>query len=135
MSLGGSTRNVGVDCQGAGEEGRSLTRQSMKNETDINRIVGRFQETGMLNHVASKTPVYADVSGVSDYREALEQVRQIDEFFMKLPAKVRARFENSPAGFLDFMSDAGNLEEARELGLVPVEPVPPVPPVVPPVVP
>lgn len=131
MSIRGE-QDIVLDCAGAGELGRSKTRQSMKDETDINRILSRYVQTGLLNHVAMKTPVYGDVSQVRDYREAIEEVRAVRDFFVKLPAKIRTRFANDPAAFLDFMSDEANAAEAKELGLTKVEPVPPaVPPVVP----
>lgn len=112
-------------------EGKGRTRQSMKDECDINRILGRFKQSGMITHVAQRSPVYADVSDVTDYREAVERVERTDEFFQGLPAKVRAKFGHDPVSFLDFMSDPGNEAEARDLGLLPPLPekeaVPPVP--------
>lgn len=105
----------------SGEEGRSLTKQSEAAATDINKIIERFDAGGMISHVNERTPVYLDVSEVADYRGALEQVRKTNEFFMELPAKVRERFKNDPAEFLDFMTDDANMAEAVELGLVPGE--------------
>jgi hypothetical protein len=44
-------------------------------------------------------------------------VRQADENFMRMDAKVRARFHNSPQEFLEFFADPANSEEAVRLGL------------------
>lgn len=109
------------------EPGRSRTKQSFAASSDINNIVKKFLKTGMIEHVNTRSPVYADVSQVVDFREALEQVRVTQEFFSKLPAKVRAEFENDPALFLDYMADAQNAQEAKDRGLVP-EDKPPVEP-------
>lgn len=107
--------------------GPGLTRQSMKDETDIGRIVARFRQTGYINYVNRMTPQYINVADVSDYREALEQMRKTDTFFEGLPAKVRARFENNPVVFLDFMVDPANEAEAKELGLARAAPVDEIP--------
>lgn len=96
------------------------TRQSAKAECDINNIMARFVKTGMLTYVQTRTPAkYLDVSEVQDFRTMLEQVRITENFFAGLPATVRARFENDPVAFMDFMGDPSKEEEARELGLVP----------------
>lgn len=104
--------------------GPSLAKQSFKEECDINNIVSRYKRTGFIEHVAKNTPIYADVSDVTDYQEALDRVREVEGFFDKLPAKIRERFENEPAQFLDFMTNEDNLAEAKELGLVKPEPKP-----------
>lgn len=118
MSIRGEQVIV-LDCQGIGELGRSRTKQAMKDESDINNIVNRFAKTGMLTHVSTKSPTYLDVSAVTDYRDAIEQVRKTEVFFGGLPAKVRAHFSNDAAAFLDFMTDPSREAEARELGLIP----------------
>jgi len=38
----------------------SLTRQSFKDECDVNLIVKRYTETGMINHIPRSTPQYGD---------------------------------------------------------------------------
>jgi len=38
----------------------SLTRQSFKDECDVNQIVKRYTETGMINHIPRTTPQYGD---------------------------------------------------------------------------
>lgn len=116
--------DVVMDCASRGEEGRSLTRQSMKAESDINNILARYAKTGLLTHVSERSPLYLDVSEVSDYREALEQVRVTSLFFGKLPASIRTHFKNDAASFLDFMTNEDNRAEAIALGLVPAETAP-----------
>lgn len=120
----------GRNDRGDVDTGPGKTRQAMKDEVDINRIMARYVKTGMIAHVATKSPEYLDVSDVSDYRDAVEQVRLTNVFFMKLPAKVRARFNHDPAEFLDFVTAPGNKAEAEELGLIVPEVVPEVVPAV-----
>ncbi len=100
---------------------KSRTRQSEAKDADINNIVARYDRTGVLPTIG-REGFYADVSQVGDYRDALERVRVADEAFMQLPAKVRAKFDNDAAQFLDWTSDPGNREEMRELGLIEADP-------------
>lgn len=101
----------------------SLTRQEFKDECDLGKIVARFSATPegrealemARNYVSSR---FEDVSQVTDFRTALEQVNAANEAFMRLPAKVRTRFENDPARFLDFVDDPKNVDELRALGLL-----------------
>lgn len=100
--------------------GPGKTRQSEKAACDINKIVGRFRKTGILP-AGVRQGIYADVSTVTDYREALDRVMVADKAFMMLPAAMRAKFANDPAEFLDFCSNPANRDELVELGLVPKE--------------
>lgn len=107
------------------------TKQSMKDECDINNILARYKNSGHLTHVSMHTGRYADVSEITDFRTAVDHVRAGEKFFQGLSAKVRARFDNDAAAFLDFIGDPRNLEEMRELGLAPLvekEPAPEVEP-------
>ncbi len=97
--------------------GKSLTRQSEMAACDINNIMAKYEKTGVLP-VEGREAFYADVSMMGDYRSALENVRMADEAFMSLPAKVRSKFDNDPAGFLDFCSDPANRDEMVEMGLI-----------------
>ena len=94
----------------------SLTQQQFKEEADINTIVDRFMKTGHLPDPVSM-PQYIDYEGVFDFQSAMNVVRQADENFMRMDAKVRARFNNSPQEFLQFFANPDNMDEAIRLGL------------------
>ena len=98
----------------------SLAKESFKKQADINHIVKKYlvnsPETWEYLQKASKT--YADLSHVTDYRTALDKVREAKEHFMMLPPKVRLKFANDPAQFLDFIKDPKNKAEMVELGLI-----------------
>jgi len=100
----------------------SLTQQQFKEEADINNIVDRFMKTGHLPDPVSM-PQYVDYEGIFDFQSAMNVVRQADENFMRMDAKVRSRFHNSPQEFLEFFADPANYDEAVRLGLaVPSKP-------------
>lgn len=94
----------------------SLTQQQFRDETDINTIVATFMKTGHLPDQVSM-PQYVDYEGVFDFQSAMNVVRAADENFMRMDAKVRARFHNSPQEFLEFFADPANQAEAVRLGL------------------
>lgn len=99
----------------------SRTKQSFKEECDINNIMKRFKKTMGVDYLSKYqgyvSGEFGDFSNVVDYRSAIEQVAQAGEVFMALPAKVRAKFENDPAQFLDFCHDPANADELVALGL------------------
>ena len=99
-------RRVAFECVGP-----SCTKQAFADECDINQIMLRFQRTGVISHVNTRTGEFMDVSNVLDYREALESVRKAEELFMGLPAKVRGRFDNDAGAYLAFLQDPKNQTE------------------------
>lgn len=99
----------------------SLTQQQFRDESDINNIVDRFMKTGHLPDPVSM-PQYVDYEGVFDFQSAMNVVRQADENFMRMDAKVRARFHNSPQEFLEFFANPENQDEAVRLGLAVARP-------------
>lgn len=111
--------------------GPSKVQQNLKDRTDINLIMQKYQKTGLIDHVKDPNKAdYGDFSEVQDYQSALNQVMEAQEAFMTLSAKVRKRFDNDPAQFISFMEDPSNEKEAQDLGLITkvVEPVlPPTP--------
>ena len=94
----------------------SLTQQQFKEESDINTIVDRFMKSGVLP-TPTNMPQYVDYEGVFDFQSAMNAVRAADENFMRMDAKIRARFNNSPQEFLEFFANTENTEEAIRLGL------------------
>lgn len=124
----------GIDCQGfvdlsSGEyiETPSLTRQADAEDCDINVMMARYQATGIEPRVNPRAPQWGDFSDVASYQDALGVVAQAKADFDLLPAEVRERFGNDPAGMLDFLSREENRDEAIRLGLVipPADPDPP----------
>lgn len=107
---------TGLSCPDA-----SLTQQQFKEEADINTIVERFLKSGVLPN-AVNMPQYVDYEGVFDFQSAMNVVRAADENFMRLDAKIRARFNNSPQEFLQFFADPANTDEAIRLGLAVPQP-------------
>ena len=95
----------------------SRTQQQFRDECDINHILERFNITGQRPR-AGLQPEYGDFSGITDYQSALNAVMAAQDSFLQLPAKVRAKFDNDPALFVEFASDEANKDEMKALGLL-----------------
>lgn len=93
------------------------TQQQFEEECNINNIVKRYKQTGIVTHLAHELPVYGDFSEVPDYQTAFDIVVTAQDNFMRLPADLRKRFDNDPAQMLEFLQDESNYEEAVKLGL------------------
>lgn len=114
---------VGLDTS----KGGPGAKQSFKEECDINRIMAKYQKTGVVNWLSKREGQYRDVSSV-DFMESMNVIAKANEMFAELPSSVRKRFANDPAEFLVFMHDEGNTEEAIKLGLATRRPEPAAPP-------
>lgn len=99
----------------------SRTIQAQEEDANINNIVRNFGLTGKLP-VSARLPEYGDFDGISDFREAIEAVRQAEANFMRLPSALRDELQNDPQRFLEFAADPANLPKLREYGLAPKPP-------------
>lgn len=97
--------------------GETMTKQSHKNETDINFIMSKYQTTGVIGHISNKTPQYGEFEPIS-YQEALNAVIAAQDSFEALPAALRKRFANDPGEYYEFVHDPENRDEMIKLGLI-----------------
>lgn len=95
----------------------SLAKQSMKSECDIDFILKKHRETGILTHVNTAKPNFDDCMDAPSYHEALNQIKIAQDSFATLPSEIRIRFANNPADFIAFAQDPKNAEEMADLGL------------------
>lgn len=106
--------------------GEGRTKQSFKDECDINVIMSRYQKTGILDFTAKHQAQYGDCTGL-EFQAGLDIISNAKRMFADLPSSVRRRFDNDPGEFLDFINDASNREEAQRMGLL-KESIPPTTP-------
>lgn len=130
MSYDTDSYDPGVDCSVdmyTGEELGSMTKQSFKDECDINNIMSRYEATGVVQHVSGRTAEFGDFISPLDFQASMNAVIEAQDMFAQLPARVRDRFGNDPGQMLEFLSEEKNRDEAIALGLVnppPAEPAP-----------
>ena len=101
-----------TDC---GDQKR--TKQSFKDDCDINLIVRRHASTGMYAHLNPLTPSYGDFSGVVELQDAIALTRQSEADFAELPARVRAVCNNDPVVFLQEVHDPEGIQYLVDAGL------------------
>jgi len=94
------------------------TKQEFASECDINTIMSQYQSTGVMPNINERAPQYLDCTELgNDFQYMQNQVLEAQELFAELPSKLRNRFSNDPASFLNWVSDPSNLPEMAELGL------------------
>ncbi len=99
--------------------GKSRTKQSMREESDINIIMARYEKTGLIEHVNKYGGQYADMPDDVEFHSAMNLVTEAQQTFADLPAGMRDRFRNDPEEFLEFLSNPENRDEMVELGFLP----------------
>lgn len=93
----------------------TLVKQSFAEEVDVNRIVERFQTTGVLPG-AEAPAVFADVSEMPSYHESLTRVRQVEAFFATLDAETREAYGNDPGRWLEAYQEEADADSAAGRG-------------------
>lgn len=114
----------------------TMTKQSFKDECDINNILTQYKPHEIVNMInaAAATGRYLDLPDSVDLQEAFAVVEQAQGAFASLPATVRDRFHNNPQAFLAFVENPDNADELVRLGLreappaQPADDPPPAPP-------
>lgn len=93
------------------------TKQQFKDECDINNIMARYQQTGLIEFVQKHQPRYQDCTG-ADYQSAMQTIANANSMFQAMPSELRSEFNNSPAEFVDFCSNPENRPRLKEMGLL-----------------
>lgn len=103
----------------------SATLQSFRDDADINCIIARYENTGVLvdpSVPVSRTPNFGDFSDLPTYQEAQNVIIAAKNAFDTLSAKIRERFHNDPAAYYDFVRSLKKgseaYDEAIALGIV-----------------
>jgi len=89
------------------------TKQSFKDETDVNQILAKHARMGTLSHLEQWGGQYGDWSDF-DFQEAQNRIANANSMFEQLPSAVRNRFANSPEKFLEYVNDPANKDDLRE---------------------
>lgn len=97
----------------------SKTKQSFKDECDINNVMLRYEKTGVLPPSTNRQPLYGDFTEVPDYQTALGIVYTAEDQFLQLPSQMRKFFNNDPAFMLAYIQDPKNKAMCQKLGLLP----------------
>jgi len=86
------------------------TKQSFRDECDINLIMQRAAQGGTISHLAKFEGIYADFSDF-DFQEHTQKLTRGREVFDDLPAEIRREFSQSPAAFFKYVNDPANKDD------------------------
>lgn len=100
--------------------GKSRTKQALKDETDINFLVEKYNNS-VDEHFKEYEGNYGEFAEM-DYHQAMTQIAKASEMFDAIPSKIRSQFENNPGNFLDFVLNDENYDEMVEMGLAKAKP-------------
>lgn len=108
----GARKRVYTDVSGP-----SRTKQSFRDECNINNIMKSFVRTGVLEHLNEHKPNYGFAPALT-FKEALDTVHEATDMFADLPSAIRTKFSNDPAEFLGFVENPDNRSELALMGLL-----------------
>lgn len=127
----GKRKKVPKGWQVIKDYGPSLTQQHEAHKTDINKIIEKYDTTGILSHVNKAEPIFSEELVQMDYKQSLDMIRRAESAFMELPANVRNKFGNDPSKYIEYLrrpQDAGKTFTEDVLESEKVKPAPPPPP-------
>jgi len=107
------------------KKSKSRTMQSDMDAADINKLMARFEKTGVIVDTSGieRKPMFGDFTQFAGYHEMLSSVREADRYFLTLPAKLRNKFDNDVEKFIAFGEDPANKAEMQKLGLLDPDPI------------
>lgn len=91
-------------------------KQAFKDETDVNRIIAKYQQTGAVSHANRFAPHYGEADA-QDFHKAMNLVVATQQAFDALPSALRRRFSNDPGEWVEFLESADE-EDLRQAGLI-----------------
>lgn len=97
--------------------GRKMVKDAEREQADINSIIAKWIKTGSTVQPGVHAK-YGDFTGVVDFHEAVNRVKEAEESFLRLPIAVKRACDQDPGKFLDLVYSAETREELEELGLV-----------------
>lgn len=91
----------------------SRTVQSDRDRADIRNILAQYEATGILTHMRDVDLQFRDISEFNDLSDAMQQAKQAEQVFMRLPSKLREVFDHDVTKWLDAAHDPEKIEALR----------------------
>lgn len=98
----------------------SMTKQNLAENLDVNNIIKRYNQTGVLQQAYNFEGIYGEFTSY-DLRQAMDKTLKANELFMDVPSDIRAYFKNDAGAFIDFATNKDNIKQMRDWGLAPPE--------------
>ena len=100
-------------------DGPQLTVQSDADKADIQKILRRYQDVGIVDHLEITAASFKDVTSFNDFADVIRTAHAAETEFMELPSKVREIFDHDVATWLDTAHDPEKLAALIEAGKIP----------------
>jgi len=109
--------NEAGDDSGINTGSEGGAQQQFKDECDINVMLKQYG-IGYELPKGLRVPTAGDFTGVNNFHEAMNAIRQTQETFELLPAHIRSKFQNDPGQFADFATNDENREQIKKWGML-----------------
>jgi len=91
----------------------SKTVQSDRHRAEVKHILARYENTGIVDHLANVDLQFRDVSEFTDFADMMRQTKVAEAEFMRLPSKLREVFNHDVMEWLDAAHDPEKVEALR----------------------
>jgi hypothetical protein len=91
------------------------TKQSFKDETDINKLIARAARGETISHLAKYEGVYGDFTDFPDLMEAQARLMRGQQIFDELPGEVKREFGQDAGRFFEYVNDPANADRLGDL--------------------
>lgn len=95
----------------------SRTKQSFRDECDVNLIVKNHGRNGVVSHFNGAEPSFGDYTEAVDLKAAMDRVFEANETFASLPSAVRRVAGESPVEMLAMLQDPDGANDLVDAGL------------------
>lgn len=96
----------------------SFVQQSSRDEADINNIMAKYRETGLVTYVKDRQGQFMDLSSAPDYHTAMNVISEAVQMFDGLSSDIRKHFGNDPGNLLEALDDEERRPELERLGVL-----------------
>lgn len=98
---------------------KARTKQSFREECDVNNLMKKYKKPELIPGIEDKirSAQFLDTTKVPSFEDAQQRIAEGHNLFSMLPADIRYKFNNDPASFVDFASDADNMPALVKMGL------------------
>ena len=73
--------------------GESMTQEQFAEESEINNIIRSHDRNGVIEHINRGNAIYADFSGITDFSDALEQIREAQQEFQNISIQLSSKLD------------------------------------------
>lgn len=98
------------------------TQQHFKDQCDVNKIMARYNRTGIMSHVNRAQAKYGDFTMLGDFVENADKVVRAQQAFDQLPSELRKEFDNDYTKFFASIGKPEYRDKMVKWGILKEEP-------------